>query len=48
MQSNDTCPMVIVVDDEPAVLELVCDVLDEGGITTVAWHRGAGATVVRT
>ncbi len=36
-------PKVVVVDDEPAIVEVVCDVLDEADVTAVACLSGSGA-----
>jgi CheY-like chemotaxis protein len=32
---------ILVVDDEPAIVDLLCDVLDEAGYRAVAAHDGA-------
>lgn len=36
-------PKVVVVDDEPAIMEVVCDVLDEANVAPIACLSGAGA-----
>jgi CheY-like chemotaxis protein len=36
-------PTVVVVDDEPAIVEVVCDVLDEVDVAPVACLSGASA-----
>ena len=36
-------PTVVVVDDEPAIVEVVCDVLDEVDVAPVACTSGARA-----
>lgn len=43
MANVDACPSVVVVDDEPSVVRLVCDVLDDAGISAKACAFGAGA-----
>jgi CheY-like chemotaxis protein len=37
---SDTTPLVLVIDDEPDILELVCDVLAEAGFATVTADDG--------
>jgi two-component system, OmpR family, response regulator MprA len=34
---------ILVVDDEPAIVDLLCDVLDDAGYHAVAAHDGAEA-----
>jgi CheY-like chemotaxis protein len=36
-------PTVVVVDDEPAIVEVVCDVLDEMDVDPIACTSGAAA-----
>ena len=36
-------PTVVVVDDEPAIVEVVCDALEDVDVTTVGCLHGTGA-----
>src|SRR4051794_3935627 len=43
MLGETTHPTVVVIDDEPSVLALVCDVLEDDGITAACLLSGVGA-----
>jgi CheY-like chemotaxis protein len=43
MSPEASSPAIVVVDDEPSVVRLVCDILDDGEIAALPWAQGTGA-----